>query len=111
MSLTLLVACGLLLRTIYTLRHVPLGYRTDHIIVANLSIPSYRFSNSSVEQNLYQPLLQITQQLHGVEAAGMISEVPLGQTFNIMLSLRMNGSEVTAGLKTVTPDPLICPAR
>jgi hypothetical protein len=41
----------------------------------------------------------------------MISEVPLGQTFNIMLSLRMNGSEVTAGLKTVTPDPLICPAR
>jgi hypothetical protein len=43
MSLTLLVACGLLLRTIYTLRHVPLGYRTDHIIVANLSIPSYRY--------------------------------------------------------------------
>src|ERR1039458_7606631 len=38
MSLALLVACGVLLRTIYTLRHVPLGFRTDHIIVANLSI-------------------------------------------------------------------------
>ncbi len=104
MSLTLLVACGLLLRTIYTLRHVPLGYRTDHIIVANLAIPSYRFTDKSVETGLYQPLLQRAQQLHGVDAAGMISEVPLGQTFNIMFSMRMNGGEVTAGLKTVTPD-------
>ena len=104
MSLTLLVACGLLLRTIYTLRHVPLGYRTDHIVVANLSIPSYRFSDKSVETSLYQPLLQRTQQLHGVDAAGLISEVPLGQTFNIMLTLRMNGNEIAAGLKTASPD-------
>ena len=104
MSLTLLVACGLLLRTIYTLRHVPLGYRTDHIVVANLSIPSYRFSNQSVETNLYHPLLQKAQQLHGVDAAGLISEVPLGQTFNIMLTLRMNGNTIAAGLKTASPD-------
>jgi predicted permease len=104
MSLTLLVACGLLLRTIYTLRHVPLGYRTDHIIVANLSIPSYRFTSQSVEANLYQPLLQRAQRLHGIASAGLISEVPLGQTFNIMLTLRMNGNEVAAALKTATPD-------
>ena len=104
MSLTLLVACGLLLRTIYTLRHVPLGYRTDHIIVAHLSIPSYRFKDQSVMTSLYQPLLQRAQQLHGVEEAGLISEVPLGQTFNIMLSLRMNRNEITAGLKTASPD-------
>ena len=104
MSLTLLVACGLLLRTIYTLRHVPLGYRTDHMIVANLSIPSYRFTHQSVEANLYQPLLQRAQQLHGVDAAGLISEVPLGQTFNIMLTLRMNGNTIAAGLKTASPD-------
>ncbi len=104
MSLTLLVACGLLLRTIYVLRHVPLGYRTDHIIVANLSIPSYRYVGKSVTETLYKPLLERTQHLHGVEAAGMMSEVPLGQTFNIMLSLRMNGGEVYAGLKMASPD-------
>ncbi|MGB9032355.1 MAG: ABC transporter permease [Acidobacteriaceae bacterium] len=104
MSLTLLVACGLLLRTIYTLRHVPLGYRTDHIIVANLSIPSYRYVNKNVTATLYQPLLERTQQLHGVQAAGLISEVPLGQTFNILLTLRMNGNGIAAALKTATPD-------
>jgi len=104
MSLTLLVACGLLLRTIYTLRHVPLGYRTDHIIVANLSIPSYRYVEKSVTASLYQPLLERAQQLHGVQAAGLMSEVPLGQTFNIVLSLRMNGSNISAMLKPVTPE-------
>jgi predicted permease len=104
MSLTLLVACGLLLRTIYTLRHVPLGYRTDHIIVANLSIPSYRYTSKSVTASLYQPLLERAQQLHGVQAAGLMSEVPLGQTFNIMLTLRMNGNDISALLKPVTPE-------
>jgi predicted permease len=104
MSLTLLVACGLLLRTIYTLRHVPLGYRTDHIVVANLSIPSWRYVNKSVNATLYQPLLERAQHLHGVQAAGLISEVPLGKTFNIMLTLRMNGNNISAALKTATPD-------
>jgi len=103
MSLMLLVACGLLLRTIYTFRHVPLGFRTDHILVANLSVPSYQFTDRNVTTTLYQPLLERVQNLHGVQAAGMMSEVPLGRTFNIMLSLRMNGRMVAAGLKPVSP--------
>lgn len=103
MSLTLLVACGLLLRTIYTLRHVPLGFRTDHIIVANLSIPTYRYADHNVTTTLYQPLLEQVQHLHGVQQAGMMSEVPLGQTFNMMLSLRAKGKMITADMKPVTP--------
>ncbi len=103
MSLTLLVACGLLLRTIYTLRHVPLGYRTDHILVANLSIPTYRYTDKSVMTNLYQPLLEKVQHMHGVQSAGLMSEVPLGQTFNVMLSLRVNGQMITADMKPVSP--------
>jgi predicted permease len=103
MSLTLLVACGLLLRTIYTLRHVPLGYRTDHILVANLSIPTYRYTDKSVTTSLYQPLLERVQHMHGVQTAGLMSEVPLGQTFNVMLSLRVNGQMITADIKPVSP--------
>ncbi|HKR26997.1 MAG TPA: ABC transporter permease, partial [Acidobacteriaceae bacterium] len=104
MSLTLLVTCGLLLRTIYTLRRVPLGYRTDHIIVANLNVPAFRFAGTDMSQTLYNPLLERVQHLHGVQAAGLMSEVPLGQTFNIMLTLRMNGGTIAATLKAVSPD-------
>ena len=104
MSLTLLMACGLLLRTIYTLRHVPLGYRTDHILVASLAIPSYRFAGENMVVDLYQPLLERVQHLHGVQAAGFMSEVPLGQSFNIHLTLTMNGKSLDAALKPVSPD-------
>lgn len=103
MSLTLIVACGLLLRTIYTLRHVPLGFRTDHIVVASLAIPSYRYAGENMIANLYQPLLERVQKLHGVQAAGYMSEVPLGQSFNIELTLVNSGKRIGAMLKPVSP--------
>jgi predicted permease len=104
MSLTLLVVCGLLLRTIYTLRHVPLGFRTDHILVANLSIPSYRFAGQNMTETFYRPLLEKAQHLHGIESAGLISEVPLGKTFVLHLEMQLGSSTVVAFMKAVSPE-------
>jgi predicted permease len=103
LSLMLLVACGLLLRTVYTLRHVPLGFRTDHIIVANLNVPSYRFANRNMTETLYEPLLERLQNLHGTRAAGLISEVPLGQTYEFKITLRTNGEAIPTYFKAVSP--------
>jgi predicted permease len=86
MSLTLLGACGLLLRTIYALRHVPLGFRTDHVMVANMSIPAYKYKGEDMMKELYQPLLERVQHLPGVQSATLLTEVPLGKTFNIMFT-------------------------
>ena len=104
MSLTLLVVCGLLLRSIYSLRHVPLGFRTDHILVANLSIPSYRFAGQNMTETLYRPLLERAQHLHGVESAGLISEVPLGRTFVLHLEMKLSTSTIVAFMKAVSPE-------
>jgi len=112
MSLTLLVGCGLLLRTIYALRHVPLGFRTDHIIVTNLQIPAYKFAGHDLQDNLYAPLLERIKHVPGVQAAGLMSEVPLGKTFLLQLSLKGDpGSahekprkDVIARLNAASPD-------
>jgi predicted permease len=112
LSLTLLAGCGLLLRTIYALRHVPLGFRTDHIVVANLVIPSYRFTNRNMTTELYQPLLERVQQMPGVQAAALMTEVPLGQTFHMMLSLigkgygsyRSESDPITSNFRAVSPE-------
>jgi predicted permease len=112
LSLTLLAGCGLLLRTIYALRHVPLGYRTDHIVVANLVIPAYRFTNRNLTTELYQPLLEHVQRLPGVQAAALMTEVPLGRTFNMTLSLigkgygshRSENDPITANFRAVSPE-------
>ncbi len=112
MSLTLLVACGLLLRTIYALRHVPLGFRTDHIMVANLTIPSYRFANRNMTTELYQPLLERVQHLPGVQAATLMTEVPLGQTFRMELTMngkgygdhRSGNDSISSNFRVVSPE-------
>ncbi len=103
LSLTLLVGCGLLLQTINSLHHVTLGYRTDHILVAHLSIPSYRFTRQNVTAYLYEPLLERVQHLHGVESAGLISEVPLGDTWTIGVGMSTNGQTVTVRFKAASP--------
>jgi putative ABC transport system permease protein len=103
MSLVLLAACGLLLQTIYSLRHVPLGYRTDHIIVCDLNIPAFRFAGRNMTQALYEPMLERVQHLHGVESAGLVSEVPLSQTRAVRLQIQMNGYPIVALIKAVSP--------
>jgi predicted permease len=90
MSLTLLVGCGLLLRTLYALHHVPLGFRTDHIMVANLSIPAYKYMGKDIRLALYQPLLERAQHLPGIQSAALMTEVPLGKTFQMIFTFGAN---------------------
>jgi len=112
MSLMLLVSCGLLLRTIYALRHAPLGFRTDHILVGSMAIPTYRFAGRNLIGDLYAPLLQQARALPGVESATLMTEVPLGQTFRITFSFAVEGNsadavrkrDFRAQLRAVGPD-------
>jgi len=96
LSLTLLVGCGLLLRTIYALKHVPLGFRTEHIVVANMTIPSYKFAGRDMTTALYQPLVDRVKRLPGVENATLLTEVPLGKTFQMMFTFAANGNSPDA---------------
>ena len=86
MSLILLVGCGLLLRTIYALRHVPLGFRTDHIIVANMTIPAFQFAGQNMTTELYQPLVDRANHIPGVQSASLMTAVPLGTTFKMQFT-------------------------
>ena len=96
MSMLLLVACGLMLRSIYALRHVPLGFRTDHVIVGNMTIPTYKFAGKNMVAELYEPLLERVQHLPGVQSAAMMTEVPLGKTFNMVFSFSAEGDSAAA---------------
>lgn len=100
LSLTLLVACGLLLRTLYALRHEPLGIRTDHILTADFNIPSYRYHDANIVTELYRPLLKRTQNLPDVLAASLSTSVPLDAGFWVQLS--MYGKKKAVGSKNIS---------
>ncbi|MHB1856178.1 MAG: ABC transporter permease [Acidobacteriaceae bacterium] len=114
LSLTLLVACGLLLRTLYAMRHESLGIRTDHVLTADFNIPSYQYRNANLVTQLYQPLLIKTQQLPDVQAASLSTSVPLDAGFWVQLSLYGDAKEasrpnaenklINAQLNVATPD-------
>jgi predicted permease len=92
LSLTLLVGCGLLLRTIYALRHVPLGFHTEHVMVAQMTIPAYKFVGRNMTTELYQPLVDRVNHLPGVEAATLMSQAPMDHNARMEFSFSRGGN-------------------
>jgi len=75
-SLTLLVAAGLLMRSFVALRDVHLGLQPDHIFVARLPLPEDRYKTSDQVAGFFRPLLHRLQALPGVLEATETSTLP-----------------------------------
>jgi len=75
-ALVLLAAAGLLLRSFERMRSVDLGYRADHVLVANYSLPQKQYANQAAADTFNHELLLRLQQLPGVKFAGITSLLP-----------------------------------
>jgi putative ABC transport system permease protein len=76
LSLTLLVAAGLLMRSFVALREVHLGLQPDHVWVARLPLPPERYKTTDQVAGFYRPLLQRLKTLPGVVEATETSTLP-----------------------------------
>src|SRR5216684_1512876 len=75
-SLTLLVAAGLLMRSFVALRDVHLGLQPDHIFHARLPLPEDRYKTSDQLAGFFRPLLNRVKAVPGVLAATETSTLP-----------------------------------
>jgi putative ABC transport system permease protein len=75
-SAALLVGAGLLLRSLLHLQEVNPGFRVDHILTMQLSLPPGRYSGLKVGL-FYQQLLDRVARLPGVQEAGICRFLPL----------------------------------
>jgi putative ABC transport system permease protein len=75
-SLTLLVAAGLLMRSFVALRDVHLGLQPDHIFVVRLPLPADRYKTSDQVAGFFRPLLHRLKALPGVIEATETSTLP-----------------------------------
>jgi predicted permease len=76
LSLTLLIAAGLLMRSFVALREVHLGFQSDHILVARLPLPVERYKTGTQIAAFYRPLLQRLKALPGVVDVTETSTLP-----------------------------------
>ncbi len=87
-TVVLLVACGLLLRTVYALRQVPLGFRVDHVALIYPTVQSIKYRNADMMRVLYDPLLARVQAVKGVSAVALTTVAPLSKGFDISLLMQ-----------------------
>jgi predicted permease len=84
LSIALLTGAGLMMKTMYALRHVDLGFRTDHVVLTSLTIPSYVYRDQSLSTAAWNPLLESVAHMPGVESAALSTVMPIGHTIELL---------------------------
>lgn len=78
MALALVMASGLLVRSFYQLLASDSGFRADHVLTFELSLPGTRYPERAAIARFYQKALPRLRAIPGVEFAGVTESVPLG---------------------------------
>ncbi|HEY7500212.1 MAG TPA: ABC transporter permease [Vicinamibacterales bacterium] len=80
LAVVLLVGAGLMLRSIWALQRVPIGFNPAGVLTMRVSLPAASYASPEQVVVFYQRLLERVRQLPGVQTAGAARLLPLGST-------------------------------
>jgi predicted permease len=106
-GVTLLIGAGLLLRSLYRLSHVDLGFNPSHLLTANFDLSEVKY-NPDQEDHFVTRLMARLNHLPGVVSAAGALPLPLGGnrftiSFNFVDHPVPESDEPVAGFHAVTP--------
>jgi predicted permease len=78
MAVLLLAGAGLMLRSLWSLQRVPLGFQPSNVLTAGIALPGSPYDTNERVNGFYDTLLARVRQLPGVTAAGLMRSLPLG---------------------------------
>ena len=90
LAVVLLVGAGLMLRSLWALQRVPIGFEPANVLTMRLALPNASYGSSEQVVAFYQRLLERVRQLPGVQIAGAARALPLGSTIGDF-GLRVDG--------------------
>jgi putative ABC transport system permease protein len=79
LSLMLLIAAGLLMRSLAMLRNVNPGFDPKYVETMQIAIPATKFATPLQQVQFYDSVLQRVRALPGVQSAGVIDDLPLNE--------------------------------
>jgi predicted permease len=99
LSLLLLVAAGVMARTLYEMQRAPLGFAPENVVTAELMLPqkNYWFVSrgpsdaKNIVPSLVEPMLARIRQLPGVTAAGVTTVRPLRTNWTFRDTIQFAG--------------------
>jgi putative ABC transport system permease protein len=109
LALTALAGAGLVIHSLWNLKHVDLGARTQNVLTFSLPVPDTRFSEPGQITAFYRELLQRIESTPGVYRATAATGMPLeGAGFGMPFSVAGKpagdpSSRPSAGFEMVTP--------
>ena len=89
LAVVLLVGAGLMLRTLWSLQHIDLGFNPSGVLTMSVSLPRARYDDARVVE-FYSRLVDQVKALPGVAEAGMARSLPLASTIGDF-GLRVDG--------------------
>ncbi|HSC09545.1 MAG TPA: ABC transporter permease [Rhodanobacteraceae bacterium] len=104
LAAALLVVAGLLIRSLDRLEAVDLGFRPDHLLTFQLSLPQARDPNDARPFVFYRDLIPALAAVPGVSAAALSSGVPFGAGTYSATPVRPNGASLLAADDALTID-------
>jgi predicted permease len=78
-SFVLLVAAGLMLRTLWKLSHVDTGFQTEHVLTARISLNFTRYSNREQRLAFQDQLIERLSREPGVRSVALAATFPLNE--------------------------------
>src|SRR6185295_4169516 len=80
-SLILLVAAGLLVRTFNGLQHVDIGFNPNRVLTMMTSLPDYRYADAPAQRRFFEAALDRISRVPGVTSAAFVNTLPFS-TYN-----------------------------
>ena len=79
-AIVLLVSAGLMVRTLWALTHVDLGFEPEHVLTLRTSLPQADYPRPEQVVSFYERAIVQLRQLRGVTDVGAVRSLPLGST-------------------------------
>jgi putative ABC transport system permease protein len=78
LAFVLIIVAGLLAQSFVHLLSVDAGFRADHVLTFELSLPELRYPDQQHITTLYQRALRSLQSQPGIESAAIVETLPIG---------------------------------
>jgi putative ABC transport system permease protein len=76
LALALLVGAGLMIQTLWNLRGVDLGFRSDHMLVSILPLPQTKYDSDAKIRSFYRRVIDELKSKPGILSAAFSSDAP-----------------------------------